>query len=283
VEHVPTRAVSGNLTWNGHDGQAMIRGTLWVHRSAAIGAAIFITWALGMAAALEAQTPGSDGKPQAPVEKSDDLAYKATVTGYLVDHDQDVDFNLRRRFGPAVAWGGVFLDRHGPGQGRVGAEYDLQREGVLVVPTLNVATNGLVAGSLYAELGHRVYGIAGYAVTNLKPFYNLSFDPNDSVQLGLGWHLSSFDRLVAFCIFDVRLHTGQQDTHLLWRHKLSPRDGITVDSLFKSGRTDEGRYIHAFGLGVYYDRPRTFYKAYWDPYVNFSRHTMLRVGAGVKF
>jgi hypothetical protein len=236
-----------------------------------------------MAQTSEVAAAPNEAKAPAPVEKSDDLLYKATVTGYAADHDQDFDFNLRRRIGPAVAWAGVFLDRHGPGQGRIGAEYDVQHEGVLVVPTLNLGTNGLVAGSLYSELGRRVYAIAGYAVTNLKPFYNLSFDPNDSVQVGLGWHVSTFDRLVAFSILDVRLHTRQQDTHVLWRHKLSPRDGITFDGLFKSGRTDAGTYVRAFGLGVYYDRPRAFFKAYWDPYVNFSNDNMLRMGAGLKF
>ena len=37
------------------------------------------------------------------------------------------------------------------------------------------------------------------------------------------------------------------------------------------------------GLGVYYDRPRWFWKAYYDPNVNFSHRDMVRLGAGLKF
>jgi hypothetical protein len=34
---------------------------------------------------------------------------------------------------------------------------------------------------------------------------------------------------------------------------------------------------------LYYDRPRWFWKAYYDPYVNFTHQNMVRVGIGLKF
>jgi len=37
------------------------------------------------------------------------------------------------------------------------------------------------------------------------------------------------------------------------------------------------------GIGAYYDRPKWFWKIYFDPYVNYSQHTMLRTGIGLKF
>ena len=245
-----------------------------------------------LAAALVASASAARGQatvepPKAArasaVERADDLASKATVSAYFVPGDQELDLNLRRRFRELVAWGGLFLDRHGSGQGRVGAECDFQHGPFLAIPTLNVGSNGLVAGSAYVEVGTRFYAIGGYAITNLKAFYNLSFDPNDSVELGAGWHASSYDHLAAFTIFDVRLHTGQQDTHVVWRHKLDAREGLTLDALYKSGHEDSGRYVTGFGFAVYYDRPRIFLKAAFDPHVNFTADDMVRVGVGLKF
>jgi hypothetical protein len=138
-------------------------------------------------------------------------------------------------------------------------------------------------GSFYSEFGTKYYGIFGYSRTNLRPFTNLTFDPNDSVQIGIGRKISSYDKLYAFSIIDVRLHTHQQDTHVLWRHRLDDNNGITFDALYKSGNTDEHKYIHAVGIGIYYDRPTWFWKAYYDPYVNFTQHTMVRLGIGLKF
>jgi hypothetical protein len=237
-----------------------------------------VTSAYGQAAV----EPPKAARPS-PVERADDLRSKATVSGYFLPGDQELDLNVRHRFADLVTWVGLFVDRHGKGQGRVGAEYDFSKGPLLVIPTLNLGSNELAAGSVYFEAGKRFYGIGGYAVTNGKPFYNLSFDPNDSVELGAGWHVSSYDRLAAFTIFDVRFHTGQQDTHVLWRHKLDPREGITVDALYKSGRGDAGQHIEGLGLALYYDRARFFVKAAWDPHVNFSPVDMLRVGAGIKF
>jgi len=37
------------------------------------------------------------------------------------------------------------------------------------------------------------------------------------------------------------------------------------------------------GLGAYLDGSHWLAKAYYDPYVNFTDHTMFRVGLGAKF
>ncbi len=132
-------------------------------------------------------------------------------------------------------------------------------------------------------LGRGTYLIAGVSRTNLKPFYSLSWDPNESVQLGAGRHLGAYDKFYAFTIFDVRLHTGQQDTHVLYRRELTAKLGVTVDGLYKSGHTDSGRFVKAVGVGFYVDGPRWLAKAYYDPYVNFSNVDMFRLAVGAKF
>jgi hypothetical protein len=251
-----------------------------------IAQAISFVLALMMlrAIALAQEPDQSSQQPQpAPIERADELKSKATFAVYYVPNEVTYDINLRHQFGSVVAWIGGLIDPKGGSQGRVGAEYDFQHEWLLFIPTLQVATNGAVMGSFYSEFGTDYYGIFGYSRTNLRPFNNLTFDPNDSVQIGLGHKISSYDKLYAFSIIDVRLHTHQQDTHILWRHRLDDNNGITIDGLYKSGNTDEGKHIRAVGIGIYYDRPTWFWKAYYDPYVNFTQHTMVRLGIGLKF
>jgi len=241
---------------------------------------VFLFCAVGSA---QEQDQASQEPQPAPIERADELKTKVTFAVYYLPREVSYDLNFRRQFGSAFAWIGAFIDPNGGSQGRVGAEYDFHHEWFLFIPTLEVTTNGAVFGSLYAELGKDYYGIVGFARTNLRPFNDLFFDPNDAVQLGAGYKIDSYDKLYAYSIFDVRLHTHQQDTHVLWRHRLDENNGITLDGLYKSGNTDEHKYIRAVGIGIYYDRPTWFWKAYYDPYVNFTRHTMVRVGVGLKF
>jgi len=250
---------------------------------AELAALLLVALAATRAASAQDEPQGVEAHPPSAVEKADDLAWKATASAYFLPRGPDWDVNLRHKLGDLTAWVGAFVDPHDNPIGRLGAEYDYQRKGLLVIPTLQVGTNGLLAGQIYGEVGTTLYAILGYSRTNLKPLFSLSFDPNESVQLGAGWHLSAFDRVFAFSIFDVRLGTGQQDTHVLWRKALSARDGLTADVLYKSGRRDDGRYVLAVGLGFYYDRPGWFVKAYYDPYVNFTADTMWRLGGGLKF
>lgn len=233
--------------------------------------------------AARGQDPAAAPPDAAPVERADELLSKATLAVYLLSGDTNVDANVRHKFGGVTAWVGGFLDPKGKSQGRVGAEYDFQQGILLAVPTVQAASNGFLAGSIYTEIGSKAYLIAGYSVTNLKPYVTITFDPNDSAQLGAGIHLSGYDRVFAYTIWDIRLGTRQQDTHILFRHRLNDVEGVTVDVLYKSGEIDDGTFVNAVGVGVYYDRPRWFVKAYYDPYVNFSDRAMLRVGGGVKF
>jgi len=206
-----------------------------------------------------------------------------TFSAYGLSNDYNLDINLRHQFGPVVAWIAGFYDHKGDSLARIGGEYDFQYKWLLLIPTIEIGSTGALAGSLYAELGTKNYAIAGYSQTNGKPFNDLFFDPSESVQLGAGRKISQYDKVYGYTIFDVRLHTHQQDTHVLWRHKLNSKNGITFDGLYKSGRGDDGSYVRALGIGVYYDRPSWFWKAYYDPHVNFSSQTMVRVGIGLKF
>lgn len=220
--------------------------------------------------------------PQEPIEKADQLKSKLTFGLYFLPGSRNYDLNYRRQFGSLTSWVAAFINPHGTKLMRVGAQYDYKYQWLHLVPTLEVSTTKAMAGSLYSEMGGRTYAIAGVSRTNLKPFFDLFWDPGDSVQLGFGHKISDYDRVTAYSIFDVRLHTHQQNTHISWRHRLNAANGITLDALIKTGRGDEG-YTRAAGLGIYYDRPTWFWKLYYDPHVNFTNQTMVRTGIGYKF
>ena len=219
-----------------------------------------------------------------PIERSDEFKSKLTLGIYFTPGARVYDLNLRHQFGPLTAWIAGFYDPKSTKLIRVGAQYDYKKGWFHFVPTVEVSTTKAVSGSLYSELGSgKTFAIVGVSRTNLKAFFDLFWDPSESVQLGIGHKISSYDRIQAYTIFDVRLHTQQQNTHVLWRHKLNANNGITFDGVFKSGHTDSGEFIRDVGIGVYYDRPKWFWKLYYDPHVNFSDHTMVRTGIGMKF
>jgi hypothetical protein len=219
-----------------------------------------------------------------PIEKADEYKSKLTFSTYFTSGNQAFDLNLRHQLGQFTVWIAGFYDPQTNKLIRTGVQYDYKRGWFHFVPSIEVATTKAVSASLSFELGSgNTTALAGYSRTNLKPFFDLFWDPGDSVQLGVNHKLSSYDRIQAYTIFDVRLHTGQQNTHVVWRRKLNASNGITLDGVFKSGHEDSGQYIRAVGLGVYYDRPHWFWKLYYDPHVNFTSQTMVRTGIGLKF
>jgi hypothetical protein len=219
-----------------------------------------------------------------PIERSDQFKSKVTFGIYFTNGEAAYDLNLRHQFGQLTAWIAGFYFPNNSRLMRVGAQYDYKKGWFHFVPTVEVATSKAVTGSLYTELGAgNTFAIAGVSRTNLKAFFDLFWDPSESVQLGIGHKISNYDRIQAYSIFDVRLHTSQQNTHVIWRHKLNATNGITFDGVFKTGHTDSGEFIHNVGIGAYYDRPKWFWKLYYDPHVNFTSHTMVRAGIGLKF
>jgi hypothetical protein len=210
------------------------------------------------------------------------FASKLTIGLYHQDGRTAYDLNLRHQIGDTItAWLGAFIAANRRVIGRAGAQYGLQRENMLVQPGLEVGTNGFVMGTVYSEVGGKLFAIGGYSRTNLKPTNDITFDPNDSAQFGAGWKRGG-DRIAAYCIFDIRLNTRQQDTHVIWKHRLDQNTAVTIDTIYKSGHTDSGRYVHAVGAGLYYDHA-WFAKLYYDPFANFSDHTQVRLTFGKKF
>ena len=235
--------------------------------------------ALCLASAPEA---GAEEAAAAPPPYAYGQTWKLTAGLYQMGGRTSGDLNLRGSHGDFNFWIGGYAGG-GSGVARLGGEWGYKSEAFRFTPTLVLASNGLVAGQLYAEAGTRAYLIAGASRTNLRDYFNLTFDPNESLQLGVGLHLDPRTTLNAYTIFDVRLHTGQQVTHGLFRRYLFPGHRLTVDLAYKSGHTDDGVFVRGLGATVTWDWPRVFVRGAYDPYANFAGETMWRLGGGVRF
>ena len=252
-----------------------------------LGALVLATTAVATAAPAGTSAAARGVAPSPVPSLSFEETWKATIGLYRTGAESAVDVNLRGSFGDVNAWAGVYAETAAGGARdgvfRLGAEYAFRSETLRVTPTLGWGSNGFWGGQLYVEAGRRAFLIAGVSRTNLKDSYSLSFDPNESLQLGGGLDAGPRDHLSAFCIFDVRLGTGQQDTHVVWRHALGVERRLTLDAVYKCGHTASGTFVRGLGAQATVDVRRVFLRVAYDPYANFGDLTMWRLGGGVRF
>lgn len=197
-------------------------------------------------------------------------------------HDVGKDVNLRWSQGDTHAWMGHYEDRSFGHQDRVGADTSWSvAEGLALQPSVQAASGGFRGGSLNAVLGTQTFGIVGWGRTNLKPYANLNFDPNDAVTLGLGHVFDNGQTWSVTVIRDDRLHTGQTDRHLTGRIPIG-EDRLTVDLMYKTGRGDSGQ-VKAWAPSLTWDFPRWFLRFARDPKQGFTAQDATRLSAGVRF
>src|SRR6267143_691831 len=133
----------------------------------------------------QASSEDSKKADRDPIEKADEYKSKLTFSTYFTSGNRAFDLNLRHQFGPVTAWIAGFYDPQSNKLIRVGAQYDYRKRWLHIVPSLEVSTTRAMAGSLSSELGSgKTVVIAGVSRTNLRPFFDLFWDPGDSVQLG---------------------------------------------------------------------------------------------------
>ena len=208
--------------------------------------------------------------------------FKLTAGYYQYQHDEGKDVNLRWQGGDTHVWLGHYEDHLFGGQDRIGADTSVDlTESVSLQPSIQAATHGFIGGSLNAQIGHEWYGLLGFGRTNLKPYFNLNFDPNDAITLGMGHQFGNGQNWSTFVIHDDRLHTRQSDWHLLGRIPLA-NDRLTIDLMRKSGMSDVG-YVKAWSLSVGWDFPSWFVRLARDPKQNFSGEDAWRVSGGMRF
>lgn len=208
---------------------------------------------------------------------------KLTVGLYAADTHTTTDLNLRYAAGSWTGWLGWYGPQPEVREGRAGLEYDLRRGRMLLIPSIQVASASFVGGSIYSEIGQAFFAIVGLSRTNLKPYTNLNFDPNESGQLGAGAHFGRADTVAAFIVWDNRLHTAQQNSHVVIRHYFAGQHRVMLDTSYKSGHGDAGAFVHGTAVSTEVDWNRWFVKAARDAHVNYTAETMWRFGGGMRF
>ena len=212
-----------------------------------------------------------------------DPAFKLTVGAYHFSQSGwGLDTNLRHTSKLGNVWGGYFrsagLESR---QWRAGWDHSFG-DAVRVQPSIQTASGGHWGGSLNVETGERWVLGAGFGRTNLRPYYNLNFDPNDAWSLLVAWRDEGGRSLSASFIRDNRQNPDQRHFHLIWREPMPARERLTVDVLLKRGLVDS-RWVSRAGATVTYDWPRFFARLAFDPYTNFTPDHAWRLSIGTRF
>lgn len=233
----------------------------------------------GLALAAPADAPdgaAAEAAPQPP-------AFKLTL-GYYdgSDGSRGTDANLRHTSDLGNVWAGYFrLPQQDASQWRGGWDRSFGA-GVRLQPSVQVASGGFVGGSVGVETGETWFAGAGLGRTNLRPYYNLNFDPNDSWTVSAGHRDESGRVLMAFMVRDNRENPDQRHVHLVWRQPLEGGQRLTADALWKKGLV-EGEMIRRWGFTATYDWPRFFVRLARDPKTNFTTVDTWRFSAGTRF
>jgi hypothetical protein len=230
---------------------------------------------------VAADPANGPGVPPGPVRYD----YKLTAGYYDFRGFAGQDVNLRRRRDDTSVWVGWYRDPVFGAQGRVGWDTSVQPfPGVALAlqPSVQLASRDFVGGSLNAQIGTAWYALVGIGRTDLRPYVNLNFDPNDAITLGAGHQSDDGPSYGVLWVADDRLGTKQRHLHGTWRLPLTGDERLTVDILRKQGLGDTG-YVRAWGGTATYEFPRWFVRTAYDPKQNFSRYDVIRLSAGIRF
>lgn len=212
------------------------------------------------------------------------VSYKLTTSYYQASDNNDaVDINIRGNYSVHTAWIGEYGDRDGFRQLRTGYEYSPDYG--LIRPTFSVqlAEGGFVGGSITTEVGGDTFAILGFGRTNLKNYYNLNFDPNDAITIGIGSRAIEHNELSLFQVFDDRLGTQQRNTHLVWRYQCTNSQRITTDASYKTGIDSDNVFIHGYGLSVDYSYEQYFVRVAREQHANFADRDLTKFSVGLHF
>lgn len=210
-------------------------------------------------------------------------AFKLTLGWYRYsDHSGGVDTNLRHTSELGNVWVGFFrLPEEHVKQWRSGWDRTFGST-VRISPSVQLASQGFAGASVQVETGAPWFAGVGLGRTNLRPYYNLNFDPNDSYVLSAGRREEGGRIVMAQMVRDNRRNPDQRHFHLVYRQPLEGGERLTVDTLYKVGKVEE-ETIHRWGLTVTYDWPRVFARLAWDPKTNFTPVDAWRLSVGTRF
>ncbi len=254
--------------------------------------AVLLTLACGSARAIEDR---ADIEPNEAAKPGGGIAWKLTPGYYRETAGRSaIDVNLRGSRDNDTFWIGQYHRGNEFEQTRVGYERQLRLPFGRIIASGQIATHGFLGGSVTLEASAApvhpaatpLVGLIGWGRTNVKPYYNLNFDPNDSVLLGAGWRPDERTALTIFQVRDDRLGTRQRVTHVVLRQQTGARSRWTIDLFERAGRADsapDSEMFHAMGVALTYDLEPWFARIAWDPKANYSNSDMTRLAIGVRF
>jgi hypothetical protein len=246
------------------------------------------TWiasVLWMSACVQAQTEPTP-TAKAPAANAEPWRYKLTASNYDTQGlTAAQDINLRGSREDTTWWVAHYRRASEFEQSRAGWEQSWGHDWGQLTSSLQVATRGFAGGAVTAQLGgESLHALVGWGRTNLKDYYNLNFDPNDAITLGLGGKLQGNSTYSLFTVKDDRLHTEQQISHAVLRVPLQGQFRLTLDYANKRGRASEQEpLVRGSSLAVGVDFKDVFLRLTADSKVNFTAYNQTRVALGWRF
>ncbi len=193
------------------------------------------------------------------------------------------DINLRNSSASGNLWLGYYESRQrAEAQFRGGWDHTFNVSGFRISPSIQVASMGFFSLSAQAEVGESWFVGAGLGRTNLRPYSNLNFDPNDSWMVSAGKRTATGEVFYLQQVRDNRLSPDQRHVHAYYRMPFNNGDRVTLDMLYKTGLVGD-TLIHKWGVSLVYDWSEFFVSVAYDPKVNFSTDNMLRSSIGIRF
>lgn len=231
----------------------------------------------------------ADVDPNDALDPGEVISWKATYSRYrdsLAGPADDI--NLRGNTSNLTFWLGHYRQGSSFEQSRAGGEFAQPLALGRLVWSAQAATGGFLGASVTwdgrTEKAQGFAPLLGLSRTNLRTYYNLNFDPNDSVLLGLTHTSGWAGTLMAFQIRDNRLNTGQRVTHLVWRKSLPDALRVTVDLFDRSGSEFSAAPVYrGRGASITVDIGDYFVRAGYDPKANYTPGNMARVAVGLRF
>jgi hypothetical protein len=213
-----------------------------------------------------------------------DRPFKLSMGAYAYsDNTVGKDLNLRWEQGRTHAWLGYYTDPSFGHQTRAGFDHTfVLAPAALMQVSLQAANQGFFGGSVLFVLGDPWFVVAGLGRTNLHPYFNLNFDPNDAITAGFGWKGQGDTALAMTVVADDRLGTGQRVWHVFGRTRLADTMRVTVDVNYKTGEGDSGP-VHGWGASATLDFPRWFIRLARDQKQNFTALDATRLSVGTRF
>jgi hypothetical protein len=212
------------------------------------------------------------------------------MAGGDVPDARGTDINLRHSSDYGNAWLGWYKQEDIK-QWRTGWDNSFSVGAIKLQPSIQAASGGFLGGSFGVETGEEVhknwYAGAGIGRTNLRPYVNLNFDPNDALMASAGYRFSKQETLGLQWVRDNRLNVDQRNLHVVYRRALGEHERLTVDLLSKTGSVElasgSTEKINKIGLSLGYDWREYFVKVAYDPRANFATQNMLRLSTGLRF